>query len=200
MAIIKSGASTDQLSVDATSKAARVTIYDVRGNAAVQKATYSAGLTFTATAAGTGIFFNIIGSASKTVRVQRISFWATCATAAVAVPALVSKRTAATTGGTATTLTGVAHDSGSAAATAVPKFFTVLATAGTGGGTLTAQQVSIPLTAAAAIPTNILFDRTSVQEAEGWVLRGVAECLEVNFGVTTTNAPSMTCEVRWTEE
>ena len=32
MAVIKSGNSTDQLSIDATSKAARVTLYDTDGN------------------------------------------------------------------------------------------------------------------------------------------------------------------------
>lgn len=36
MAVIKSGASTDQLSIDATSKAARVTVYDTAGNVVSQ--------------------------------------------------------------------------------------------------------------------------------------------------------------------
>ena len=138
MAQIKSGATSDYLTVDPTSKAARVTMYDTRGNAMVMKAGYCAGTTAKfAAVAGTTPFAMIAGSASTTVRVLRIVVGGAIATTAINADLVVAKRTALGSGGTSTTLTAIAKDTNSAGAGATNiKVFTAAPTAGTGGGVI----------------------------------------------------------------
>ena len=100
MAVIKSGATTDQLTVDATSKAARTTDYDSAGReVAVQvKKTYAAAgpvAGFTPPATPTDMII-IEGSATKTIRIISILVAAT-ATAAITSRFQLIKRAAADT-------------------------------------------------------------------------------------------------------
>lgn len=66
MAIIKSGASSDQLTIDATSKAARVTLYDTAGRAVHPAAAYGISSTFTPAATPNNLVI-IEGSSTKTI-------------------------------------------------------------------------------------------------------------------------------------
>lgn len=205
MAVIKSGASSDQLTIDPTSKAARVTLYDPDGNVLSKKvATYSAAQGLTNTAAGTGVFLSIQGSSTKTVRVHKVIITGTVATAAVYGSVVCNKRlTGATSGGTATTLTPIAHDSASGAPSAVVKYYTALGTAGSGGGMIAAQSDYFPITATVSSESaNVLFiaQQDTGAETQDWVLRGTNECLEFAFSATTTNAPTLTVWVTFTEE
>lgn len=170
-----------------------------------QEATYSAGtLTKTATAAGTGPFFSLCGSATRTIRVQRIAISGTVATAAVWGDVIVKTTSTATTGGTATALTRAPYDSTSPAVTATANFYTVLATT---PGTLRSVVLNVtqlfPVTAISATlqpsPAPIIYQWRD-QDAEAPTLRGVAECLTANFGTTTTNAPTLSVSVAWTEK
>lgn len=201
---IQSGATSDLLTVDATSKAARVTLYDPRGNHMGERATYSAGLTVkTATTAGTGPFFTICGSGTRTVRVKRFNMNGTVATAATRSEVILKKTSTATSGGTATALTQVPHDSTSPAGTAsAVNFYTALATAGTSVGVVGSLFRGFPITATIAstdVIPELLWDFRS-DETEAIILRGTAQCMEANFGTSTTNAPTLTVEVTWTEE
>ena len=203
-ATIKSGASSDVLTVHPTAKGARVLQYDDRGNYSGQKRAYSAALTAkTATAAGTGPFFSICGSATTTIRVQKISFDYTVATAGIHADPRIQKTSTATSAGTATTLTQVPHDSTSAAGTAsLVNYYTVLATSGTVVGTIDIQQRWAQITATVTGGSQITrdFDWRALSEPEAIVLRGTGQCLQASFGTTTTNAPTMTVSVMWTEE
>lgn len=168
-----------------------------------QKATYTgATANKTATAAGTGPFFSICGSATTTVRVQQIIVTGTVATAAVYGDVTIQKTSTATSAGTATALTQVPHDSSSAAATVgLVNYYTALATTGTIVGRIGAQSDVFPITATvAADMAYVMFDWTNRQEAEAPVLRGTAQCLQAAFGTTTTNAPTLAVQVMWTEE
>lgn len=168
-----------------------------------QKVTYTGATTAkTATAAGTGPFFAICGSATKTVRVQQLTVGGTVATAAVYGDVTLRKTSVATSSGTATALVKVPHDSTAAAASAnLLNFYTVLATPGTLVGTVGAQSGVFPLTGTvAAGMAQLIFDWTNRQESEAPVLRGTAQCLEAGFGTTTTNAPTLSVHVIWTEE
>lgn len=168
-----------------------------------QRATYTAATTAkTATAAGTGPFFSICGSATKTVRVLSIRISGTVATAAVYGDVTIRKTSTATSAGTATALTKVPLDPDSAAATVnLLNYYTALATAGSLVGTVGAQGAVFPITATvAASMANILFDWMNRQESEAPVLQGTGQCLEAGFGTTTTNAPTLQIEVTWTEE
>lgn len=165
-----------------------------------QKATYTAATTLkTATAAGTGPFFAICGSSTKTVRVQSILIGGTVATAAVNVDAQIRKTSTATSAGTATALVAVPHDSANLTATAsLVNYYTVLATTGTNVGMIGSQQGFFPVTPAAL--NTVAFDWTNRQESQAPILRGTAQCLEASFGTTTTNAPTLQVQVTWTEE
>ena len=199
MANIKSGASSDLWSIDAASKAGRVTLYDARGNPLGMKASYAASQNNTASTAGTGIFAAIIGSASKVVRVQRIVIFGTCATAAIGVPIGLAYRTSPSASASST-LTNVSKDSSSGAGTATVKYYTTNGTAGTGGGLICTQTIYLPTASTDAVRLETIFEWGTQQMGEPPVLRGVTQALELNFGITTTNAPTLAVTFEWTEE
>ena len=165
-----------------------------------QEATYGATLTArTATAAGINRFFSICGSATKTVRIQNLTVSGTIATTAKNVDVLAIKTSTATLGGTRTTMARTPFDSNSAAATvAEPVFCTVLCTGGGVLGVIAARQGYFPI--APALDSPAVFDWSNRTDSEAPVLRGTAQCLEANFGTTTTNVPTLLVSVVWTEK
>lgn len=203
MAVIKSGIGTTELAIDETSKAARTSLYDTRGNSLNMKASYSASTALkTATAAGTAPFACIYGSSTKTIRVHRIIVSGTCATTAVYGDIIVKKTSDTISGGTATALIKVPKDSTSAASTATNvNFYTVLPTAGVLVGTIASQQVFLPVTGTPAVDVKpVIFDWTMQSMNEAPVLRGTTQGLELSFGTTTTNAPTLTVTFEYSEE
>jgi hypothetical protein len=165
-----------------------------------QRATYTvATAAKTATSAGTGPFFALCGSSTKTLRVQRIIIGGTVATAAVNGDVELTKTSTATSAGTPVALTKLPHDSNSAASTAsLANFYSALATAGTAVGKVGSQTAFLPI--APASGTAAVFDFSQRTESEAPVLRGTAQCIEASFGTTTTNAPTLTVEANYTEE
>lgn len=166
-----------------------------------QELTYGAGMTAaTATAAGTGVFWEMCGSATKTIRVQKILVSGTVATGAKNGDVILTKRSAASTAGTATTLTQFPYDSANAAATAASvKYYTVLATAGASVGVVQNGLLYMPLTGTGTLSVPMEFVWRD-GDAEAPTLRGTAQCLSLNFGTTTTNAPSLMVSAKWTEK
>ena len=168
-----------------------------------QKQTYAFATTAkTVTAAGTGPFFSICGSATKTVRLQQLVIGGTVATAAVYADVELTMTSAATSAGTATALTKVPHDSTNSASTVnLLNYYTALATAGTAVGKIGSQGAVFPITATvAAQQASVIWDWTNRQESQAPVLRGTAQCVEASFGTTTTNAPTLTVQGIYTEE
>jgi hypothetical protein len=166
-----------------------------------QEPTYGAGMTAaTATAAGTGIFWEMCGSATKTVRVQKLVVSGTVATGVKNGDVILTKHSAATSAGTATTLTQVPYDSNAAAGTATNvRFFTVLGTAGTSVGVVQNGLIYLPVTGTGTLAPPVEFVWRD-QDSEAPTLRGTAQCLTLNFGTSTTNAPSLMVSARWTEK
>lgn len=191
--------STD-VEVETTSKAIRVIPTDARGNLGGTKAGYSACTpTKLAAVAGTTVFSQIFGSATKTIRVQKITVAGSIATAAINADLVVFKRTAVGSGGTATTLTQTPKDSTSAAGTATNvKFFTAAPTAGTGGSIIATQSMYMGITP--ALGQVVIFDWTAPGMNECPVLRGTGEGLELSFATTAGNAATLTVMFEWTEE
>lgn len=165
------------------------------------EATYGASLTLmTATGIGTGPFFNICGSATKTIRIQRIRIGGTVATTAKYGDVILKKTSAATSAGTATTLTAVPLDSSSGAATATVKYYTVLGTAGALIGAIEGQMLFLGVTGTVATipaPADFFWRDT---DSEAPTLRGTAQCIEANFGTSTATAPTLLVSVKWTEK
>jgi hypothetical protein len=205
MAIIKSGATSDELTVDPTSKAARTSTYDSGGVYIGPKATYRAAVLATVVAAaGAAMFFVISGSGTKTIRVQRIRFSGTTLTAVAYNTIVAEKWSTAPTAGTATVLTMVPLDSVSSAATAaLCQVYTAAPTEGTLVGTLTAVRIMMQATTAAAagIPDVVDLDfRGMGGETTGVVLRGTGQALSLAFGAAPATAVTLAVEVEWTEE
>lgn len=209
MAVIKSGATTDQLTIDATSKAARVTLYDSTGRqlSTQGKPTYFAAGSFTPAATPTDLV-TILGSASKTVRVVSLKL-STTNTAAGSQEFVLLRRSAANTGGTFVAATAVAADSTDSAATAVVGHYTANAGAlGATAGNLAIARVASP----AAIPSSFAGVREdagvdlldvlrNIGLAKLPILNGVTQVLAVNFaGAALVAGQTHAYTVVWIEE
>lgn len=209
MAVIKSGATTDLLTVDPTSKAARVTLYDSAGREVSfqSKATFCASSTFTPVATPTDIVC-IGGSATKTVRV--LSFVITTTNTAAGSQAFVLvKRSTWDTLGTPVIPTIVPFDS-NFTATANVVHYTANPTTGTLVGNMNNKRVASPV----AIPATwagIVADagvELIPQVAMGLsvlaqpiTLRGVTQQLCLNFaGAALVAGQTHAYAIVWTEE
>jgi hypothetical protein len=201
---IRSGATTDELTIEAVSKAARVIPVDALGTIRGVKATYrgannSGGFS---AAAGTGVFFVIAGSATKTMIVQRVLITCPTLTTLAYAAVLCNKYSTAPTGGTATTFTQVPLDSNSAAATAsLVQAYTAAPTAGTLVGAIGNQRILMQQAAAGAnLPLPVLWDFRAQGEASAVTLRGTAQNLGLAFAAAPATTVTMCIEVEWTEE
>lgn len=165
------------------------------------KATYcAASAYFTPVASATDLAL-INGSASKTIRVLKIflNYKATAAGSTDLENFQVIKRSAANSGGTATTLTNVPLNSTSAAASAVAKNYTANPTPGATVGTIaTGQCTGGAITGDAN--TIVLFDADKYGQACDLI--GTAQGLAVNHNGVTVAGTSPLIQVTfvWTEE
>ena len=207
MAIIKSGASADTLTIDATSKAARVTEYDSTGRelSVQSKTTFAASGTFTPPATPTDMLV-IGGSASKTVRIVSIKF-TTTNTAAGSQQFLLVKRSSADTNGTPVSATPIPLDSNDSASATVTHY-TANPTLGSTVGTISTVRVASP----AAVPgsfAGVVSDAGF--EMLHWMqnsmmdkpitLRGTAQQVAVNFaGAALVSGQTHAYTVVWIEE
>lgn len=203
---LKSGAGSDLLTVDPTSKAIRVTQYNTDATVYGQKRTYRASTIIPLAAAVTVDvpFFNIIGSATQTVTVRKITVSGMTLTAVGYYTIAVQKLSSASSGGTSTSPVTVPLDSNSAVATAVVKAYTVAPTRGslTNGGTVASwRTLWQPTTAAAAGTTDTFtFSFGDITESRGLVLRGAAQEVCLVFPVVLASAGALSIDIEWTEE
>jgi hypothetical protein len=203
MAVIKSGASSDNLTVDATSKAARVTMYDARGNLMGSKPTYRACTadTVAAAASATAPFAVIYGSASKTLRVQRIIVSGLTTTTLAIQGVSLIKYSSQPTGGTPVTLTQVPLDANDAAGTSnLCQVYTAAPTTGTALGRIASRRaLNKSTTAVDGSPmTDLVFDFRGMDESMAITLRGTTQGVGLQLHVAT--ATTCTVEIEWTEE
>lgn len=201
---IKSGASSDILTIDAVSKAARVTLYNPDGTANAEKATYRASTIIPLVAAVTVNvpIFNIIGSASKTVTVKRITVSGMTLTAVGYFTINVEKLSTASTGGTSTSPVAVSLDTNNPAATAVVKAYTAAPTKGTLVGTLASWRAlwQATVAAAAGVTDYFTFNFGDMRETKGVILRGTSQEIALTFPVVLASAGTLAVDIEWTEE
>lgn len=201
---IVSGASSDILTIDPLSKAARVTLYNADGAYNGQKATYRASTIIPLVAAVTvnRAFFLITGSATKTVVVKRIAVSGATLTAVGYFTVNVVKYNTATTGGTSTNLVRVPLDSADPAATAVVRAYTVAPTDGALVGTIASNRClwQATVAAAAGLTRDYVFDFGDMPQTGGITVRGVAEEVALLFPVVLASAGTLAIDVEWTEE
>lgn len=204
MAIIKSGDSSDQLTVDPLSKAARVTLYNKDGSCSGETRTYRASTIIPLVAAVTVNvpFLNIIGSAATIVKVKRIRVSGMTLTAVGYFTINVEKLSTASSGGTSTILPAVPLDANDADATAVVRAYTVAPTKGALVGTLASFRSlwQATVAAAAGLAPEHIFNFGDMIESRGAVLRGVSQELALTFPVVLASAGTLAADVEWTEE
>lgn len=200
MAIIKSGASTDQLSVD-PNKAARVTIYDPQGKVIGQKKTYICSPnSWTIPATPTDMLL-ISGSGSTTVKVLRVAFSHYQTTLGLNIFSLV-KRSSADSGGTAVVDTAVPLDSNDPGASATVQHYTANPTLGGLVGNVVVDRVlTKSLTAVDGSNANPYVMFRADQNVAPITLRGTGQQLALNFGGAALPAGLVIYPtIVWTEE
>lgn len=201
---LKSGAASDLATIDATSKALRVTMYNTDGTANAEKQTYRASTIIPLVAAVTVNvpFFNIIGSASKTITVKKINVSGMTLTAVGYFTINVEKLSTASTGGTSTTPAAVPLDSNNSVATAVVRAYTAAPTKGSLVGTVASWRALWQATTAAAagVTDYFTFIFGEMRETKGVVLRGAAQELALTFPVVLASAGTLAIDIEWTEE
>ncbi len=183
MAVIRSGASTDELTVDVTSKAARITEYLASGQVAWpdNHPTYSFATVAFAPGATPRDVILLQGSASKTIAVLRV-FLSTYQTTAGINTWLLRKFSSAPTGGTFVADEAVPHDSSDAAAAATAGHHTAANTSGTLVGEVWSGRISSPAAATAGVGgyIGVMVDFTRLF-GKPLMLRGAGEYLSWNF-------------------
>lgn len=204
MAIIKSGATSDLLTIDPVSKAARVTLYDLDGAYTGKKSTYRASTIVPLVAAVTANtpFFLIEGSGTKTVVIRRIRVSGLSLTAVAYLAVNVAKFSTAASGGTSTAPVAVSTDSAFAAATATVKAYTVAPTAGTLVGTVASARLFGQATV--AVGTSLLdqhlFTFGDTPETKGLTLRGTTQGLGLVWPAAPATAVTVAVDIEWFEE
>lgn len=170
-----------------------------------------AALTYSATsvalvpvAAGATDFFCIGGSATKTVRLQRIRVAGT-ATTIVSVPLLVMKHvttdTPAGAGSATTTMIPIPYavDSANAAATATTRAWITANPTITDAAPGIIASANLQLNLPAAVSTNVVFDWDGRLYAQAPTLRGTAQEICLNLNTTAVTAGLLYTSVTWTE-
>lgn len=161
----------------------------------IDEPTYSTSIIgLTAASAATDIF-TITGSATKTIKVKKISITGTQTTAG-ANNIVLLKRSTANSAGTATTPAIVPHDSNSAAATAVVRAYTANPTAGALVGNVRATKMLVPTITGAEAPVEFTF---GLEETQSLRLRGTGEVLALNLNGQTLLGNSFDIFIEWTE-
>lgn len=159
------------------------------------KRTYSFASAWGPAASATDIF-SIIGSATTTVEVNKITISATKTTDGV-VDVYIIKRSTANTGGTSTSATWVPHISTDAAATAVGSIYTANPSAlGTNVGAVRIVPLSIPTTTATT--TNV-YEINFGERGKPIILSGVAQALSINLGGVTVTGGNFKISMEITE-
>jgi hypothetical protein len=156
----------------------------------------------------------ISGSASKIIRVQRITIWGTTATAPQSVPLALVRRTSLDTGGTAAGTTAnpgvttqiASRDTGqatNASASAVLVSYTAAPTIVDSAPVyVDAQMLVMPIVTSVmqAAPADFYYARDIENNLQTITLRGATQQLCINNTAALTNASLWSGTIVWTEE
>lgn len=157
------------------------------------KVSYSMAFTVSPAATATDIF-QLIGSSTKTVEIEKITITGTMTTGGPVV-FIVSKRSTANSGGTSSGGTAVPHNSALAAATAVGTIYTANPTTGTPVGDIERAAINIPtVTGTASTPLPMTW-----YDIQPPLLSGVAQALVISLGGVTLTGASINVSINFVE-
>lgn len=165
------------------------------------RATYSASINGTSVAGavtGSVPLWELVNAGTRLVRVTRISWQLTLATAGTAPLIILQKRTAASTGGTAVAQTSTSHDSTDLVSQVTSKYYTAIPT-------LAGALVGIIRTARRFAVATVL---TATPQDTEWVFGTRSKALLLRPGESANiqgiaafgTVPTLTGDVEWTEE
>lgn len=170
------------------------------GSASIAQ-TYAVGVKFTPAVTVSKDFWNIYGSATKTITVLRIRI-SGVSTAASNADLILLRRSTAATGGTSTAPTIVLMDTTNNAATAVVRAYTAVGTEGTLVGQIWTGRFLTAIAAATATsipPDDVVIDFTQPGRQPP-VLRGTAQGLAIQPGTALSAATVLSVTVEFTEQ
>lgn len=196
---IVSGAGSDQLTVDATSKAGRVTLYNIDGSVLSEQATYRA-IDKAATTVGsaTSPFLVLQGSGTKTIKIIRVRFSSTAATGTVA-DFWLSKFTTISGGTTRTAPTIAKADSNDGNATAVVSAYsTVPSTATQADGFWSSIRYEVVTAAVTVLPELVDLEYGTNFYSRALTLRGTGQYFGIGISAAGTTPVSDTM-IEWIE-
>lgn len=170
-------------------------------------AIYRASASFAPVGTADRTLISIKGSATKTVRVRRITLMGTIATTAASNIFQINRTTALGTGGTTVSPAIAKVDSGTvAAATAVVSHYTTAAQSlGTAPAVLSSFTFSstilgVPGAGAAVQPFTAFPEGGSAFGAQALVLRGIADFIEIGNVAGNSPATAIQYVVEWSED
>lgn len=198
MAVIKSGATSDQLTIDPLSKAARFSEYSLAGTYVGESPTYRVVLKgITPVGSATAPMLVLQGSATKTVRLIRARYAATAATGATGDLWLAKFTTIS--GGTGVTQTVAKADSNDANATAVGTSYSVVPTTATLADNYWTSVRYETITASVAVPIQVQdFEFGGANEEKPLVLNGTGQYLGLGNSTPGTT-PVADIMIEWVE-
>jgi len=172
------------------------TVFTLAYDNSTMKPTYSASGRATLVASATDVC-TLTGSTTKNIRVRRVLF-SGLATAVIAEPVSIVKRSTVTTGANSALITMVPYDSSNSAATAVAETWSGNGTLGTLVGALAdVYYVSGNFTTGVGgEPIEFKFGELG----QPVVLRGAAQEIAVNLSGITWASGVANCVFEWTEE
>jgi hypothetical protein len=170
----------------------------------ITKGTYSAGALLLALPATPTDVIQIKGSATKTVRIKKITLSGK-ATTAGNLPVALIRRAAAVSDGTPATPAIVRYDTSDAAPTAVVTSYVgglpTPAAANPASSVVAVGQLEFPLVTTAGTGQPGLVFNFAQNADKAFILRGVADCLVVNFnGATLNGGEALSYSVEWEED
>jgi hypothetical protein len=161
-----------------------------------RKASYSAAIVNLVPGTTPTDIFTISGSATRIIRITRISLTAN-QTIAGNRNLIILKRSTLNTGGTSTLLTNVSHDSLNLASTAIVRAYTVNPTLGTLVGNLRTRRVYI---GSVNLNSDEFIIEPGSRNAQSFILRSVNEMISINLNGVTTAGGNFAINIEFTEE
>ncbi|MGO9375661.1 MAG: hypothetical protein ACLQBD_26725 [Syntrophobacteraceae bacterium] len=152
--------------------------------------------TFYSTAAA--VMFEIVGSATMTIRIKKITVWAQCATKFYAELTL-GRATAVSGSGGATALTAGKNDKNDPAATATINYYTAAAVSGAGFAVMGGKILGLAAPSASMIAQPCIWD-FCINNEKPLILRGTGDVLEIYNNTTALGTGTFGFDVLWEED
>jgi hypothetical protein len=144
------------------------------------------------------VLVEIVGSATMTIRIKKITLWAQAATKFYAELTL-GRATGVSASGGATVTTPGKNDKNDPAATAVINNYTAAATSGAGFAVMGGKIMGVAAPSASMIAQPVVWD-FCINNEKPLILRGTGDVLEVYNNTLTLGAATYGFDVLWEED